>query len=113
LQYLILSLVKKHISALILFIVFFIPTTVKFTHIFQDHGCVAVCNAKKDKKESESDYEEDCEICSFHFTPFSVNTITFISSITFNEIKFYNNLYTSFKYNIIKSFLLRGPPSLV
>ena len=112
-HYNILNTIKKHISFIVLLLVFFIPTVVKLDHAFdEDHGCKKICASKKNSKENNDTEEDDCKICDYQLAPFAQFSNTYFSFIPFEKTDTYYNDYKSLQYSFISTSFLRGPPSL-
>ena len=105
-----LKFLKKHITILCV-VVFLTPTTIKLLHTFEGgHACSVACKLRDKKEKHHNDVKKDCEICSFHYTAFTIAVFSYISFISFNEISKYSSTYNSFRHYLITPFSLRGPP---
>jgi hypothetical protein len=95
----------KNIAALILLVVFLLPSIVKLEH----HHKHFICNAKNEKHYHT--YHERCEICNFEFSVFSSeikNSDLQKEQILDNYCNNYCSEYYSNHHTF--SFLLRAPP---
>ncbi len=96
----------KIITALLLLVVFVFPIIVKFEHHHHEHFH---CDAQNENHFHK--LHENCAICSFEFSVFSLNFNTFQiheEQPIDSYVDFYHSNYSHVNSNY--TFLLRAPP---
>jgi len=100
--------VRQKAASLLLFVLFLFPNAIQFAHAFDSHEHTTC-------KEVNTHYHEsliDCEICDFHFVPFSYEIYNYPDFIVLNipatsKQHFTTLLYTPFHKSNTQ---LRAPP---